>query len=68
MLQRLVFRKAGFLTREQGYPVALVFWQILRILCLGASHMSNIVTRFNEKGTSLTAISLHFFQYSSFVP
>lgn len=59
MLQRLVFRKAGFLTREQVYPVALVFWQILRILCLGASHLSNIVMRFNEKARSKSDFLTH---------
>ncbi|PVH75231.1 hypothetical protein DL98DRAFT_658260 [Cadophora sp. DSE1049] len=59
MLQRLVFRKAGFLTREQVYPVALVFWQILRILCLGASHLSNIVMRFNEKARSQSDFLTH---------
>ncbi len=50
MLQRLVFRSAGYLSREQIYPVALVFWQLLRILCIGASHLSNIVQRFKSKG------------------
>ncbi|KAK0112387.1 hypothetical protein ONS96_001630 [Cadophora gregata f. sp. sojae] len=59
MLQRLVFRKAGFLTREQIYPVALVFWQILRILCLGASHLSNIVMRFNEKARGQSDFLTH---------
>ncbi|KAL2065803.1 hypothetical protein VTL71DRAFT_3473 [Oculimacula yallundae] len=47
-LQNIVFRKAGFLTREQVYPIALVFWQLLRILCIGAGHLSNIVMRFNN--------------------
>lgn len=51
MLQRLVFRSAGYLNREQVYPVALVLWQLLRILCIGASHLSNLVQRFRIKGT-----------------
>ncbi|KAL5330721.1 hypothetical protein ACEPPN_000241 [Leptodophora sp. 'Broadleaf-Isolate-01'] len=59
MLQRLVFRKAGFLTREQVYPVALVFWQLLRILCLGASHLSNIVQRFNSKARTQSDAQYH---------
>ncbi|KAG4428383.1 hypothetical protein IFR05_016136 [Cadophora sp. M221] len=59
MLQRLVFRKAGFLTREQVYPVALVFWQLLRILCLGASHLSNIVQRFNSKARAQSDAQYH---------
>ncbi|KAH7333225.1 hypothetical protein BKA65DRAFT_596811 [Rhexocercosporidium sp. MPI-PUGE-AT-0058] len=59
MLQCLVFRKAGFLTREQAYPVALVFWQLLRILCLGASHLSNIVQRFNSKARTQSDAQYH---------
>jgi hypothetical protein len=51
MLQRLVFRSAGYLNREQVYPVALVLWQLLRILCIGASHLSNLVQRFRTKGS-----------------
>ena len=51
MLQRLVFRSAGCLNREQVYPVALVLWQLIRILCIGASHLNNIVQRFQSKGT-----------------
>ena len=50
MLQRLVFRSSGYLNREQVYPVALVLWQLLRILCIGASHLSNLVQRFRTKG------------------
>jgi len=52
MLQRLVFRSAGYLNREQVYPVALVFWLLLRMLCLGASHLSNLAERFRTKGLS----------------
>ena len=51
MLQRIVFKSAGYLSREQVYPVALVFFQLLRILCIGASHLSNIVQRFQSKGS-----------------
>jgi hypothetical protein len=50
MLQRIIFRSAGYLSREQVYPVALVLWQLLRILCIGASHLSNLVQRFRTKG------------------
>jgi len=45
-----VFRSAGYLAREQVYPVGLVLWQLLRILCIGASHLSNLVDRFKNKG------------------
>lgn len=51
-LQKLVFRSAGYLTRQQVYPVALVFYQLLRILCIGASHLSNLMQRFKSKGPS----------------
>lgn len=49
-LQQLIFRTAGFLTREQTYPVALVMWQLMRILSIGASHLANLVDRFGSKG------------------
>lgn len=58
MLQRLVFRSSGYLNREQVYPVALVLWQLLRILCIGASHLSNLVQRFRTKGIVILSISL----------
>ncbi|CZR58722.1 uncharacterized protein PAC_08614 [Phialocephala subalpina] len=48
MLQRIVFRSLGYLAREQIYPVALVFWQLLRMLCLSSSHLSNIAQRFKS--------------------
>jgi hypothetical protein len=50
MLQRLVFRSAGYLNRDQVYPVALVFFQLLRMLCISSSHLSNIEQRFKPKG------------------
>jgi hypothetical protein len=63
MLQRTVFRSAGYLSREQVYPVALVLWQLLRILCIGASHLSNLAQRFRTKGlftcTSYTFLPLN---------
>ncbi|KUJ13911.1 uncharacterized protein LY89DRAFT_736910 [Mollisia scopiformis] len=46
MLQRIVFRSLGYIAREHIYPVALVFWQLLRMLCLSSSHLSNIYSRF----------------------
>jgi len=49
MLQRLVFRSAGYLNRNQVYPVALVFFQLLRMLCISSSHLSNIEQRFKPK-------------------
>ena len=58
MLQRLVFRSSGYLNREQVYPVALVLWQLLRILCIGASHLSNLVQRFRTKGMITLSNSL----------
>ncbi|TAQ83156.1 hypothetical protein B7494_g8521 [Chlorociboria aeruginascens] len=48
MLQRLIFRTAGCLNRNQVYPVALVLWQLMRIFCIGASHLSNIIKRFQS--------------------
>ena len=57
ILQRLVFRSARYLNREQVYPVALVLWQLLYILCIGASYLSNLVERFRTKGLYL---SFHF--------
>jgi hypothetical protein len=48
-LQKLIFRSAGCLTREQVYPVGLVLWQLLRLLCLSSSHLSNIAQRFSSK-------------------
>lgn len=50
-LQRLIFRSAGNLTREQVYPVALVLWQLLRFCCIASSHLSNIAARFQPNGT-----------------
>ncbi|KAE9372579.1 hypothetical protein N431DRAFT_545182 [Stipitochalara longipes BDJ] len=59
MLQRLVFRSAGYLNREQVYPVALVLWQLLRILCIGASHLSNLVQRFRTKAREQASYQFH---------
>lgn len=63
MLQRIVFRSLGYITREQIYPVALVFWQLLRMLCLTSSHLSNISQRFKSirKLPALTARPVHIF-------
>ena len=52
-LQVLIFRTAGCLNRDQVYPVALAMWQLMRILSIAASHLSNIVERFQSKGTYL---------------
>lgn len=59
MLQRLVFRSSGYLNREQVYPVALVLWQLLRILCIGASHLSNLVQRFRTKASVQADYQFH---------
>ncbi|TVY34052.1 hypothetical protein LOCC1_G007801 [Lachnellula occidentalis] len=48
-LQHLIFRTAGSLNRESIYPVALVLWQLLRILCISSSHLSNIAQKFQSK-------------------
>ncbi|TVY34348.1 hypothetical protein LSUB1_G007181 [Lachnellula subtilissima] len=48
-LQHLIFRTAGSLNRESIYPVALVLWQLLRILCISSSHLSNIAQKFHSK-------------------
>lgn len=53
-LQRIIFRTAGNLSRHQLYPVALVLWQLLRILCIGASHLSNIVTKYQSRDGTCT--------------
>lgn len=53
MLQRLIFRTAGCLTREQIFPVALVLWQLIRIVSLSSSHLSNIAKKFQSKGKML---------------
>ncbi|KAH6677707.1 hypothetical protein B0J14DRAFT_475993 [Halenospora varia] len=50
MLQRLIFRTAGCLARNQVYPVALVLWQLMRILSISSSHLSNIAQKFHAKG------------------
>lgn len=52
MLQRLIFRTAGCLTRSQVFPVSLVLWQLMRFLSLSSSHLSNIVQRFGTEGIS----------------
>ena len=57
-LQRLIFRSAGCLAREQIYPVALVLWQLLRFLCISTSHLSNIAQRFQSIGTYPTFLRL----------
>ncbi|TVY80643.1 hypothetical protein LSUE1_G008368 [Lachnellula suecica] len=49
MLQRLIFRTAGCLNRESIYPVALVLWQLMRILSISTGHLSNIAQRFHPK-------------------
>jgi hypothetical protein len=56
MLQRLIFRTAGCLTRGQIFPVALVLWQLMRIFSISSSHLSNIAQKFQSKG-KLTPLS-----------
>lgn len=58
LLQKMIFRKAGNLTRQQVYPVALVLWQLMRILCIAASHLSNITQRFRDKRKSSSPLLL----------
>ena len=55
MLQRMIFRTAGCLTRGQIFPVALVLWQLMRFLTLSSSHLSNIVLKFRPQGIVLSA-------------
>ena len=52
-LQIIIFRTAGCLGKDQIYPVALVMFQLMRMLSLGASHVSNIVERFGTNGMHL---------------
>ena len=68
MLQRLVFRSAGCLNRRQVYPVALVLWQLIRILCIGASHLNNIVQRFQTKGKTRSSSFPALFPVVSLIP
>ncbi|KAG9230992.1 hypothetical protein BJ875DRAFT_134464 [Amylocarpus encephaloides] len=49
ILQRMIFRTAGCLTRTQIFPVALVLWQLLRIFSISSSHLSNITQKFQSK-------------------
>jgi hypothetical protein len=49
-LQVLIFRTAGCLGKDQLYPVALVMFQLMRFMSLGASHLSNLVERFGASG------------------
>lgn len=51
-LQAIIFRTAGCLNKDQVYPVALVMWQLMRFLGISASHLGNIVQRFQSKGKS----------------
>jgi hypothetical protein len=53
LLQRLIFRTAGCLTRGQIFPVALVLWQLMRFISLSSSHLYNIVQKFRPQGTTL---------------
>lgn len=57
-LQLLIFRTAGCLGKDQLYPVALVMWQLMRMLSLGASHLSNIAERFHGSGKSTISHSI----------
>lgn len=57
MLQKLIFRSAGSLNRDQVYPVALVLWQLLRILSIASSHLLNIVQRFQSTGWGSRTLS-----------
>ncbi|KAE8442719.1 hypothetical protein EG329_002910 [Mollisiaceae sp. DMI_Dod_QoI] len=59
MLQRIVFRSLGYVAREQIYPVALVFWQLLRMLCLSSSHLSNISRRFQSIPSEHASFQYH---------
>ena len=56
-LQHLIFRTAGSLNRESIYPVALVLWQLSRILCISSSHLSNIAQKFHSKGMTTPPLS-----------
>ena len=41
-LQRLIFRSAGSLARDAIVPVCLCVWQLSRLQCMLASHLSNL--------------------------
>lgn len=41
-LQRLVFRFAGSLARDAVVPVCFAIWQLTRLQCMLASHLSNL--------------------------
>jgi hypothetical protein len=53
-LQRLVFRSAGSLARDAVVPVCLCIWQLARLQCLFASHISNLAY---DKRVKLTKLS-----------
>jgi hypothetical protein len=66
-LQRLIFRSAGCLSREQVYPVALVLWQLLRFCCIATSHLSNIAQKFQTRGTTSPSLLSHARELTSAV-
>lgn len=51
MMQKIVWASAGRLKREQLYPVALAMWQLMRLMCLRASHLASLKRR--SKGSFL---------------
>jgi hypothetical protein len=57
LLQRLIFRTAGCLTRGQIFPVALVLWQLMRFFSISSSHLSNIARRFRPQGMLVSSPS-----------
>jgi len=42
LLQTIIWRSYGRLTRQQQFPVAYVLWQLMRLICMRASHLINL--------------------------
>ncbi|RDW70956.1 hypothetical protein BP6252_07519 [Coleophoma cylindrospora] len=57
LLESMVWKSYGRLTREQSFPVAYVLWQYLRLMCLRVSHIKNLITVYKYKGLDYGPIS-----------
>ncbi|RDW83523.1 hypothetical protein BP5796_05014 [Coleophoma crateriformis] len=57
LLESMVWKSYGRLTRQQSFPVAYVLWQYLRLMCLRVSHIKNLITVYKYKGLDYGPIS-----------
>lgn len=53
-LQRLIFRSAGSLARDAVVPVCLCVWQLARLQCMLASHLSNLAAHNHNRSRRAT--------------